>query len=217
MTAYIGVYLHGFLSSGNSKKGRWLKQQVDSLLQQNQSPAFAEIVTPTYSIKTPLLSVRNIDDVVTTSIQKAYENDCSVILLGSSMGGYYAQYFGHKYDLPYIMINPALNPEAIFYKNLGQHVNPATAEEFVIDEFYIESLLSYSTRQVNYEIPALLLIDKDDEVIDINFALDCFPLSLNSNKTKHKTVVYSGGDHSFVHMPQAWQQIQQFVGGLDEQ
>ncbi|BCN93403.1 esterase YqiA [Thiomicrorhabdus immobilis] len=206
----IGVYLHGFLSSGNSEKGQWLKAKVQQEHLLGNTPVFSEIYTPTYPIKSPEASVTEIERCLLNAQQKSN----NIILLGSSMGGFYAQYFGQKYHIPYIMINPALNPTPIFKQSLGCHTNPATGESFCIDEEYINALQIYAVKELNQDIAALMLLDTDDEVVDVDLALQQYGQKENQGSgSRFKSVIFSGGDHRFIHMPQAWEDIQSFVKG----
>jgi hypothetical protein len=73
MHSVICVYLHGFLSSENSQKGRWLVQQVQTenreALQTSETrlePAFKEIITLTYPISTPDESVEKVEALLQT-------------------------------------------------------------------------------------------------------------------------------------------------------
>ncbi|WEJ61538.1 YqiA/YcfP family alpha/beta fold hydrolase [Thiomicrorhabdus lithotrophica] len=209
MQAYIGLYLHGFLSSGKSEKGQWLKATVKQQNFDEDNPAFNELFTPTYPINSPKASVHEIESVLKKMLD---DQNTKIVLLGSSMGGYYAQYLGQKYQLPYIMINPALNPTPIFNENLGCHTNPATQEDFCIDLAYIKELQTYDVVQLNKDVPALLLIDTDDEVIDVSFALKRY--KADSSDCHFITVKYSGGDHRFTHMQQAWLEINKFLNAL---
>jgi len=209
MQAYNGLYLHGFLSSGNSEKGQWLKAIVNQQNLEQGNPVFNELLTPTYPIKSPLMSVEKIESLLKKMLD---DKSRGVVLLGSSMGGYYAQYLGQKYQLPYIMINPALNPTPIFNESLGCHTNPATQEDFCIDQAYIKELQTYDVNQLNKAIPALLLIDTDDEVIDVDYALKRYEAC--SKGSHFSTVKYSGGNHRFIHMQQAWLEINQFLNAL---
>lgn len=206
----IGVYLHGFLSSGKSEKGQWLHNQVNVAQQQNSQPIFSKFITVTYPIKSVAESINEIEH---TLIQYKNELD-KVVLLGSSMGGYYAQYFADKYQLPYVMINPALNPVPIFLKNQGEHINPATGEHVCIDDAYIQDIQKYNIEVLNPNLPGLLLIDMDDEVIDVDFAIQRYKKIAQNQKSLTKVVVYSGGNHSFIHMEDAWRQITKFVKSL---
>ena len=209
MHGYIGLYLHGFLSSGNSEKGQWLKETVNQQNLDKNNPVIKELLTPTYPIKSPYASVEKIESLLKEILK---DQTKKVVLLGSSMGGYYAQCLGQKYQLPYIMINPALNPTPIFNESLGCHTNPATQEDFCIDQTYIQELQGFDIEQLNAKIPALLLIDTDDEVIDVDYALKRY--EAGANGSRFLTVKYSGGDHRFIHMQQAWSEINTFLNAL---
>ncbi len=213
MAAFIGFYLHGFLSSGNSEKGQWFKRKVEENPHSETINYFSDWLTPTYPIGSVKQTVLMIEELLLNSNQQQPEKP--IVLLGSSMGGFYAQYFGQKYRLPYIMINPALNPEQVFSENMGEHLNPATGEKVVIDQGYIDQLLEYKVEIPDYRIPALLLIDTDDEVIDVDYALDHYTAEKLINPCS-KRLVFSGGDHRFIHLEEAWQAINSFINTLPE-
>lgn len=210
MQTCIGVYLHGFLSSGNSEKGQWFKAQANLLADANEELIFDEFITPTYPIKTPQESVEFIENLLLNLKDKWHK----VVLFGSSMGGYYAQYLGQKYGVPYILINPALRPIPVFKEHIGHHVNPSTHEPFCIDNSYIASLQTYDVKSLNNQVPAMLLIDTDDEVIDVDYALQAYNPSKSKQGTKFTAVIYTGGDHRFIHLDQAWLNIKQFIKQL---
>ncbi|MDX1351737.1 MAG: YqiA/YcfP family alpha/beta fold hydrolase [Thiomicrorhabdus sp.] len=214
MQMCIGVYLHGFLSSGKSEKGQWLTQQIADENKVVQPPLFTEFITVTYPIKSVQDSVHEIEKIIAQYPKKQNK----IILLGSSMGGYYAQYLGQKYQLPYIMINPALNPVPVFVENQGEHINPSTGEMVKIDKNYIADLQRYDVCTLKQTVPALLLIDKDDEVIDVAFAIQRYQPLANRDKTDScfETVIYSGGDHRFIHMEDAWPKIKAFIQKIPE-
>jgi predicted esterase YcpF (UPF0227 family) len=206
MHSYGVLYLHGFLSSGKSEKGQWFHRQVESW----DSNLITKWLNPTYPISRLEATLETIEEEIQDCLQLC---GTKWILAGSSMGGFYAQFYAHKYHLPYIMINPALNPEYVFRVNLGEHTNPATGENVTIDEAYIEKLQACKIAQPDRALPTLLLIDQDDEVIDINYALKQHQ---TSNNNISRTVVYKGGDHSFIHLEEAWKEIQSFVNAIEE-
>ena len=212
----ICVYLHGFLSSGNSSKGQWFRARV---AQENLSPAiglkeggekfpaFQKWLTPTYPLASPRASILAIEAVILPLLK----SETPLVLMGSSMGGFYAQYLGQKYGIPYGMINPALNPIPIFQQYIGVHQNTVTGEEFCIDSAYIQQLKAMMFDSVeqplNRTIPALLLLDEADEVIDIPFALAQYP----QVNPKFQVQVYFGGNHAFQHLEEGWLEIKRFV------
>lgn len=212
MQSVICVYLHGFLSSANSHKGRWFVQQVqteNSQVRQASEAIFKEIITLTYPISSPAQSVQKIETLLQALLtQKKHP----IVLMGSSMGGYYAQFLGQKYKLPYIMINPALNPKPIFLEHLGASCNPSTGEKFVIDNAYIQQLESYNVAKLDRRIPVMLLMDKGDDVIDVAAALMKYQGKKNLKTEIH---VFKGGDHAFQHLPEAWPLIKSFIGRLE--
>jgi len=213
MPSFIGVYLHGFLSSGMSQKGQWFKNQnnVSKLDNVTAERLFTSFYTPTYPINSVSKSVDFIDEFL-TSIDDFQSN---VIIMGSSIGGFYAQYFGQKYGIPYVLINPALNPVKVFYENLGEHTNPATGEMVNISPSYIDNLLKYMVHNPKRAGPSLLLLDEDDEVIDVDYVKNLYATRDDENN-RFKSVIYSGGDHRFIHLDQAWLEIQEFVQQLQE-
>ncbi|MGM0541296.1 MAG: YqiA/YcfP family alpha/beta fold hydrolase [Pseudomonadota bacterium] len=213
MQSVICVYLHGFLSSASSQKGRWLVQQVqteNSQVQQASEAVFKEIITMTYPIASPAQSVQKIETLLQDLLT---QKEHPIVLMGSSMGGYYAQFLGQKYKLPYIMINPALNPKPIFLENLGASYNPSTGEKFVIDNAYIQQLESYDVTRLDRRIPVMLLMDEGDDVIDVATALMKYQ---DKRALKTEIHVFKGGDHAFQHMSEAWPLIKSFVGRLEK-
>ncbi len=215
MQSVICVYLHGFLSSANSQKGRWLVEQVAKENRQIQETSerlaktiFKEIITPTYPISSPVKSVEKIETLLQDLLA---EKNHAIVLMGSSMGGYYAQFLGQKYSLPYLMINPALNPKPIFMENLGASINPSTGEKFVIDEAYLQGIEKFDCTVLNNKIPTMLLLDEGDGVIDLPFALARYQGVLGSKSVVHS---FEGGDHAFQHLDDAWPMIKDFIERL---
>ncbi|MCF6298596.1 MAG: hypothetical protein L3J01_01810 [Thiomicrorhabdus sp.] len=213
----ICVYLHGFLSSGKSQKGRWFAEQMaqenhldSSALKEGgeKMTTFQKWLTPTYPLASPQASIAAIEKLIVPLLKTP---EIPLLLIGSSMGGFYAQYLGQKYGLPYVMINPALNPIPIFEQHLGRHKNTVTGESFCIDLAYIQQLkaMMFDTveQPLNKHIPALLLLDEGDEVIDVPFALALYsPLT-----PAFQVQVYEGGNHAFQHLEEAWCDIKRFA------
>jgi len=193
------LYLHGFLSDENSIKGQFVKARMAEDWPQ------VKVHCMTYPIGQPKVSVGYIQNYIEYKLLSNSSNDKNLQwwVMGSSMGGYFAQYIAQVYQVPYIMINPALDPVATLSAFMGQHQHPRTQEKFTIDEDYLEQLAAY---QVNLKAKerALLLLDRGDEIIDYRHALDKY-------QDRCKTLVYERGDHAFQHMKAAWPQILAFL------
>lgn len=216
MTECTCVYLHGFLSSQNSLKGQWFKQTLPSLFEQDNLDIKCRVITPDYPMSSPKSSVAYLQTVLKEADLLNRYPEQKWFIVGSSIGGFYAQYLAHLYNKPYLMINPALDPSSLILEYQGTHINPHTNEEIVINEHYRDALKAYYLE--GYELPnqafktsdapaSLLLLDKGDEVIPYELAERIYKERSESNKT----LVYEGGDHAFQHLEQSKLAIKQFI------
>ena len=83
---YNILYFHGLDSSLTFKK-----RQVMEL--------YGNVIAPTYDYQNP---------TILESINRDFECDENTVLIGSSFGGYLANFFSSKYDIPCLLFNPAL-------------------------------------------------------------------------------------------------------------
>ena len=187
------LYLHGFLSTGQSAKGQWFKQ------------AFAkegiEVLTPTYPIASPQKSI----DFLEAEVHRLQDatSEQNWLVMGSSMGGFYGQYLAQTYQKPLVMINPALRAAEILGQYQGAHVHPKTQEAFAVDEGYLSELKALA-REPDSSLATLMLLDEGDEVIP-------FQPSLSAYKSCAEILCYPGGSHAFDHLEEAWPSVLAFV------
>lgn len=166
------------------------------------APLGIEVLTPTYPLSDPQQTANAIE----TEIKKAglvKKKALPWCIMGSSMGGFWGQYFAQKYQVPLLMINPALNPTETLSPYLGTHVNPATGEVIHLTQDYLKALKQYAC-QPSTAIKTLVLLDKGDEVIPYQSAKLAF-------EKMAKVRVFEGGDHAFQHLEDAKSDIKQFV------
>lgn len=189
-------YLHGFLSSAMSGKAQALKQ-----LFQDEFAEKVEFRIISYPHASPKTSTK-----VIKASSKNNKNSPPVLWIGSSLGGYYAQYFANKQRNDYVMINPSLNPFDLLEDYLGSHLNKNTGEIVFIDKKYAKQLKKYDVEIPNRKLNSLMLFDEADEVVDLRFARGKY-----HQKHKHKTIVYSGGSHDFEHLDDAWPEIKRMA------
>lgn len=165
------LYLHGFASSRNSEKVKALEK-----LPHIKVVAFDLSMNPLKAI-----------DQIKTFIEKNQSED--IMLMGSSLGGYYAQHIAALFDLPAILINPSMQP----YNTLSRFVGLVTKnfskdETFVYTQQDIDALKALSIDKVD-QSKLLLMVQKGDADLDYTKAVNALPYA------RHH--IEEGGDHSF--------------------
>lgn len=170
------IYIHGFNSSPASEKAQDFARFCST--------------SPDYTLAVPALShdpERAIAQLETL-IDDAGGN--IHVLVGSSLGGYYATWLAEKYGCRAALVNPAVSPaKTLGEEFLGLQKNLYTGEEY---EFTREYALYLDTLDVNPLQRAenyLLLAQTGDSVLDYRQAVTRYAGSLQ--------VVQQGGSHRF--------------------
>ena len=183
------IYLHGFNSTGDSAKGRFLKEKLLNI----------SVLTPTYHY-----DPRRAISCLETLIQENLSPEKPLMLIGSSLGGYYAQYLSHRFKLKTVLINPALMPLTTLSDYLGENTNFYTGEKYTLTQTHLDALLSLDIPDpCATPVPTLLLLDKGDEVLDYRVAVARY-------QNCAEIVMFNGGDHQFQHMTASLSRIKAF-------
>ena len=145
-------YIHGFNSSPQSAKARLLGDAVRAKPQvQYHVPGLP------YD---PARAIAILQDAIAQCLPEP------VGLIGSSMGGFYGTYVAERYDLPLVLINPAVRPFELLRNYLGENENVYTGEKYVFTEQHIEQLKALDIEPVTRPQRYLLLTQTGDEVLD---------------------------------------------------
>ena len=182
------IYLHGFCSSPASWKSRLL---AEYLAARGLSEYF---VCPQLS-PVPDQAVEQVSQLIESA-------SGPVTLVGSSLGGHYANYLAERHQLPAVLINPATVHSLNLAKFIGEHVNFNTGEPF---SFSVEHVLQLK-QQVSQPTPGRywLLLEQGDEVLDYRQA-EIFYASARQS-------IFAGGNHSFSRFPELIPEIVSFAG-----
>lgn len=183
------LYIHGFNSSPLSIKAEQTRKYF-----LNNFPQ-VHFYCPQL-ISNPKGAINQLEEIIQSS-----QTNSSWYLMGSSLGGYFASYLSEKYNLPSVLVNPAIKPFELLQDYLGEQVNPYTEEVYQVTRDHMVELKaieqkppSFNTHQKNNY---LVMVQTDDEVLNYQHAVE---------KYQHcRLVVEQGGDHSFVgfeqHLP----------------
>lgn len=150
------VYLHGFGSDCNSFKGKAIeKEYPDHTVSVPDIP-----VNPLEAIKYLTNYFINID----------LTSDEPILLIGTSLGGFYADYFSRLMDLNAILINPLVDVVPI-KQLVGKNTFINTGIEYDFTPYDYKELTRVS-KWKNKLRPSLkkvqILLAKDDELIPYN-------------------------------------------------
>ena len=156
------IYIHGFNSSAQSLKA----QQLSAYYNEHQlSLSGYELLLPRIDFS-PKLAI----DALSQLIEQY--SDSPVLLIGSSLGGYYSIYLAQKYEnCVAVLINPAVYPYLLLAQMLGEQQNLYTGEKYQLTTEHITQLQALDVAQIKDPKRLLLLSQKGDETLDYGEAV----------------------------------------------
>lgn len=165
------LYIHGFGSSAHSFKAKQVLEHCKTQGVQAVCPNLPTI---------PDLAVQTLCDWI--------EQTHPGVLIGSSLGGFYARWLAHRYGLPAVLINPALRPDLRLREAIPSGTQYYDGSSFEFNEQHCRSLESYRVDDDD-QSNLWLLTQLGDEVLDAHEAIALVPGA--------KQTVEEDGDHSF--------------------
>ena len=170
------VYIHGFNSSSASIKAHILQ---DALLRLNRGHEFLAPDLP----HLPSLAMRKLEREI------AMHGADQCVVIGSSLGGYFATWLAEKRDLPAVLVNPVVNPHQLLASCLGTQKNVYTGEQYQFTEQHLRQLEEYNVDAIKRPERYLLLLQTGDELLDYRQAAEKYRGA--------RQVVIKGGEHGF--------------------
>jgi len=111
------------------------------------------------------------------------------LVVGTSLGGFYAAWLGAEFDRPFIAINPAIAPSRSLRAYIGVGVNHAG----VPFEMTEDCVMAYDALSFRMERQGTIVLDMGDEVLSAQTTLDFV-------RGRLPVVAFKGGSHRFDHM-----------------
>lgn len=182
------IYIHGFGSHGNGSKAIALRNYCKT----NNIP----FIAPSLST-IPDLALQTVEELI-----EAFQRFENVSLVGSSLGGYYAMYLSNKYNIPCVLINPAVYSYKTLQRALGASPNFYDQSTYEWTAKHLDMLKQYDIKSYQGE-NALLLLQTGDEVLDYAEAVAKLP--------KAHMIIEEGGDHGFKGLDRHFQTIIDFL------
>ncbi|MBO0150403.1 YqiA/YcfP family alpha/beta fold hydrolase, partial [Vibrio sp. Vb2424] len=71
-------------------------------------------------------------------------------LVGSSLGGYFSIWFSQRFQIPAVVVNPAVRPFDLLQDYLGENINPYTHEKYFLEPKHMHELKALHLPQVDH-------------------------------------------------------------------
>ncbi len=185
------IYIHGFNSSPASSKAQVLRQRLEAL---GRGAEFAAPALP----HSPAQAAARLDELASRHPH--------AVLVGSSLGGYYATYLAEKHDLKAVLLNPAVRAYELLATLVGRQTNLHTGEEYDFTQQHVAELRSLEVDRISPE-RYLLIAATGDEVLDYRAAV--------ARYQGCRQIVIQGSDHGLSDFAEHLDAVLEFCGVSD--
>lgn len=168
------LYIHGFNSSPLSMKARLLEAAMQrmGLTEQLRTPALHH--HPRQAL---------------AQLEAAIAELGSPLLVGSSLGGYYATHLAERHGLKALLVNPAVRPHLLFDGYLGTQRNLYTDETWELTLDHVQALAELEVPPPQDASRYQVWLQTADETLDYRHAERYYQACALR--------IQAGGDHSF--------------------
>lgn len=184
------VYIHGFNSSPASFKAQQLRR------------AWLELDLPEKQLLIPEL--HHHPEQALAQLQEAIAQLGKPVLIGSSLGGFYATYLAEQHHLKALLINPAVRPQHLFDGFCAEQENHYSGECWQLTESHLHGLATLEVAPPNDAERFYVWLQTGDETLDYCLAEQYY--------YGCSVQIEQGGDHSFQRFTEHLPALFAFVG-----
>jgi uncharacterized protein len=187
------LYLHGFRSSPRSTKAQQMAAHVRSSHPQIQWLCPALSASPRQALASLEAACRDWPKSTT-------------VIMGSSLGGFYATALAERWGARAVLLNPAVRPQAHGAQLVGvfpQWHDPGQTLEFL--PAYLDELQAMEPAQLSHPQRWLTIVATGDEVLDARELIDYY--------RRTQLHVHDGGDHALSDFASFLPTIDRFLQG----
>ena len=193
MTSLLVVYLHGFRSSPNSTKA---VMTGDALKELSHPSNPIEWYCPQL-----LASPKTSMEMVMNHIEQSKADE--IVVIGSSLGGFYANFLAEKYGCKAVTLNPAVRAPMELAPHVGMMTAYDSDEPFDFLPEYIDELSALQVEAITNPSRYFLMAAKGDELLDWKEMVDFY-------SGAHQLVL-EGGDHGISDYSKYLPQVLTFI------
>lgn len=184
------VYIHGFNSSPASLKAQQLRR------------AWLQLGLPVEQLQVPEL--HHHPERAIAQLQELIRQLRQPVLIGSSLGGYYATYLAQQHHLKALLINPAVRPQHLFDGFLAEQENLYTGERWLLTDEHLQALAALEVAPPNDAERFCVWLQTGDETLNY-----CLAEQYYEGCSVH---IEQGGDHGFQRFAEHLPALFAFVG-----
>ncbi|MFT0851452.1 YqiA/YcfP family alpha/beta fold hydrolase [Achromobacter sp. F4_2707] len=153
------LYLHGFRSSPQSTKASMLAQAV------REAGRAADWVCPQLP-PSPHEALVLCTGLIQQRIAQGMDSKTELVVLGSSLGGYYATCLAEAWQCRALLFNPVVHAARDLATQVGEHTMWNSDERFHFLPSYVDELADMAVPRPAQPERYYLLAAKGDEVLD---------------------------------------------------
>lgn len=173
----IIIYLHGFRSTGNSGKTQTLKAIFPK----------HRVIGCDYSPHCPSLANQELRELIATEEHNSDEN---IVVIGTSLGGFWARWMAKEFGIKALLINPSLHPDTTLPTGSFE-VYDTSGSNIHVTQNDITAFKAYKVNpdQAN-DLKCTVWVAMNDELLDAKSIID-------ELDNLHDVVVFESGGHRF--------------------
>jgi predicted esterase YcpF (UPF0227 family) len=176
------LYIHGFNSAPASVKARQLQTRLAL------AGRGGEFACPALS-HWPDEAIAQLEAVVAAAPPTS-----PPVLVGSSLGGFYATWLAERHGCRAVLVNPAITPHLGLRSYLGPQRNLYTGEAYTLTPAHLDQMRAYAVAQPTRMEHYLVMVTTGDELLDWRVTMAHYPGA--------RSVVVQGSDHGFTDFEQ---------------
>lgn len=169
------ILLHGLASVGTGPKYDSLKKEFGN---------------DVYSPNLPL-HPNAVESLITNIVESL--NNAPMLFIGTSLGGFWANYFAHKYNSRCILVNPCISPSYYLKSKVGLIISKILIKNIgtIVDDYLFEFEMreQFINRNLNNSLIHLFL-SKDDRILP-------YKKTLSMIKDPASCFIFEDGGHQF--------------------
>jgi uncharacterized protein len=188
------LYLHGFRSSPASFKARLLAERMQALGRSQNYLCPHLPASPAQAIALAQSLIANLGDRVAEDLT----------IIGSSLGGYYANWLAEQLGCRAVLLNPAVKPPRELAQYVGVTTEYHSNARFEFKQEYIAELHALAVARITRPERYFLLAATGDEVLDWR--------EMVAHYVGAKQHIIEGSDHGMSEFAQYQDEVLAFCG-----